>query len=69
MDDLTSKILSIVTKKATETEEDTKRNEKLAEIRKVNARRDNVQFIIDSARNIVRKFVVRSFNKVKVIGF
>ena len=69
VDDLTSKILSIVTKKATETEEDKKRNEKLAEIRKVNARRDNVQFIIDSARNIVRKFVVRSFNKVKVIGF
>lgn len=69
VDDLTSKILSIVTKKATETEEDKKKNEKLAEIRKVNARRDNVQFIVDSAKNIVRKFVVRSFNKVKVVGF
>jgi len=69
VDDLTSKILSIVTKKATETEEDKKRNEKLAEIRKVNARRDNVQFIIDTARNIVRKFVVRTFNQVKVLGF
>jgi len=69
VDDLTSKILSIVTKKATETEEDKKKNEKLAEIRKINARRDNVQFIIDSARNIVRKFVVRTFNQVKVLGF
>jgi spore germination protein YaaH len=69
VDDLTSKILSIVTKKATETEEDKKKNEKLSEIRKVNARRDNVEFIIDSARNIVRRFVVRSFNKVKVLGF
>ena len=69
VDDLTSKILSIVTKKATETEEDKKKNEKLAEIRKINARRDNVQFIIDSARNVVRKFVVRTFNQVKVLGF
>jgi hypothetical protein len=69
VDDLTTKILSIVAKKATETEEDKKRNEKLAEIRKVNARRDNVQFVIDSAKNIVHKFVVQSTNKVKVIGF
>ena len=69
VDDLTSKILSIVTKKATETEEDKKKNEKLAEIRKVNARRDNVQSITDSVRNIVRKFVVRTINKVKVVGF
>lgn len=69
VDDLTTKILSIVTKKATETEEDKKKNEKLSEIRKINARRDNVQFIVDSAKSIVRKFVVRTFNKVKVIGF
>jgi spore germination protein YaaH len=69
VDDLTTKILSIVTKKATESEEDKKKNEKLSEIRKINARRDNVQFIVDSAKDIVRKFVVRTFNKVKVVGF
>ena len=69
VDDLTTRILSIVTKKATETEEDKKKNEKISEIRKINARRDNVQFIVDSAKSIVRKFVVRTFNKVKVLGF
>jgi spore germination protein YaaH len=69
VDDLTTKILSIVTKKATESEEDKKRNERLSEIRKINSRRDSVQIIVDSARDVVRKFVVKSFNKVKVIGF
>jgi len=69
VDDLTTKILSIVTKKATETEEDKKRNEKLSEIRKINSRRDSIQLIVDSTRDVVRKFVVKSFNKVKVIGF
>jgi hypothetical protein len=69
VDDLTSKILSIVTKKATESEEDKKKNEKLAEIRKINAKRDDVYKIIDSARGVVRKFVVHTINKVKVLGF
>ncbi|MES2328699.1 MAG: glycoside hydrolase family 18 protein [Bacteroidota bacterium] len=68
IDNLTNKLLPLIAEKANEDKEDTQKREALKEIRKVKYGSNEVNYIVDTTKGIVKRYRLAIRNRAEVYG-